>query len=82
MKDEALLKRIVLNPRIMTGKPVIKGTRLTVDYILNLLAHGSTEDDIVSEYKGISSDDVRACILFAMKSLEKSEFVPLVVEST
>ncbi|HNQ85649.1 MAG TPA: DUF433 domain-containing protein [Deltaproteobacteria bacterium] len=82
MKDEALLKRIVLNPRIMTGKPVIKGTRLTVDYILNLLAHGSTEDDIVREYKGISSDDVRACILFAMKSLEKSEFVPLVVEST
>jgi uncharacterized protein (DUF433 family) len=54
MKDEALLKRIVLNPRIMTGKPVIKGTRLTVDYILNLLAHGSTEDDIVREYKGIS----------------------------
>lgn len=82
MKDEALLKRIVLNPRIMTGKPVIKGTRLTVDYILNLLAHGSTEDDIVREYKGISSDDVRACILFAMKSLEKSEFMPLVVEST
>jgi len=66
MKDEALLKRIVLNPKIMAGKPVIKGTRLTVDFILNLLAHGSTEDDIIREYKGVGSDDIKACILFAM----------------
>jgi len=82
MNDDKLLEKIVLNPKIMTGKPVIRGTRLTVDHILNLLAHGSTEKDIVEEYKGITSDDIRACILFAMKSLEKSEFMPLVVEST
>ncbi len=41
MKNKKLIERIVLNPKVMVGKPVIRGTRLTVDYILNLLAHGS-----------------------------------------
>jgi uncharacterized protein (DUF433 family) len=77
MSDKKLLKKIVINPQVTAGKPVIKGTRLTVDYILNLLAHGSTEDDIVKEYKGLTNDDIRACILFAMKSLENTEFMPL-----
>ena len=40
MKEEQLLERIVLNPKVMVGKPVIRGTRLTVDFILNLFAHG------------------------------------------
>jgi len=43
INDEQLLTRIVLNPKVMVGKPVIRGTRLTVDFILNLLAHGTTE---------------------------------------
>ena len=42
MLDEILLEKIVVNPKVMTGKPTIKGTRLTVEYILNLLAHGAT----------------------------------------
>ena len=54
MNDKKLLDRIVLNPNIMVGKPVIRGTRLTVDFILNLLAHGASENDILSEYKGLS----------------------------
>lgn len=82
MNDKELLEKIVLNPQVMAGKPVIKGTRLTVDYILNLLAHGSTEDDIINDYKGLTHDDIRACILFAMKSLENTEFMPLVIESS
>lgn len=40
MNDEELLARITIDPKVMVGKPVIKGTRLTVDYVLNLLAHG------------------------------------------
>jgi uncharacterized protein (DUF433 family) len=54
MKDQQLLKRIALNPRVMVGKPVIKGTRLTVEYILNLLAHGATVKEIVEEYDGLT----------------------------
>ena len=81
MKDKELLERIILDPRIMVGKPVIKGTRLTVDFILNLLAHGASETDILNEYKGLTSEDIQACYLFATKSLENTEFMPLLEES-
>ena len=47
MKDKELLDRIILNPEVMTGKPIIRGTRLTVEFILNLLAHGTKEDEIL-----------------------------------
>ena len=49
MKDEELLARITIDPKVMVGKPVIKGTRLTVDHILNLLAHGATATGIIQE---------------------------------
>lgn len=80
MKDEQLLKRITVDSKIMVGKPVIKGTRLTVEYILNLLAHGSTADEIIKEYKGLEMEDVQACLLFATKSLEDTAFMPLQAE--
>ena len=80
MKNEQLLERIILNPKIMVGKPVIKGTRLTVDFILNLLAHGSTVDEILNEYKGVTLEDIQACLFFATKSLENTEYMPLVAE--
>lgn len=53
MTDQELLNRIAANPKIMVGKPVIKGTRLTVEYILNLLAHGATVTEIIAEYEGL-----------------------------
>lgn len=82
MKDDQLLERIVLNPKVMVGKPVIRGTRLTVDFILNLLAHGATEKQILDEYKGITEEDIRACFLFATKTLKETEFMPLAAEPT
>lgn len=63
MRDEQLLERIVVNPRVMTGKPVIRGTRLTVEYILNLLAHGATVEEILQEYDGLTREDILACVL-------------------
>ena len=81
MNDEQLLERIALDPKVMTGKPVIKGTRLTVDHILNLLAHGSTRSEILEEYDGLTSDDVQACLLFAARYLGDAAFMPLGVES-
>ena len=82
MKDQELLERITVNPKVMVGKPVIRGTRLTVEYILNLLAHGATVTEIVSEYKGLTKEYIQACILFATKSLENTTFMPLAVEQT
>jgi uncharacterized protein (DUF433 family) len=82
MKDDQLLERIVLNPKVMVGKPVIRGTRLTVDYVLNLLAHGATEQEILEEYKGLTEEDIRACFLFATNALKDTEFMPLAAEPT
>ncbi len=70
MTDQMLLERITLNPKVMTGKPVIKGTRLTVEYILGLLAHGTTIEEILSEYEGLTREDVQACLLFEAWSLK------------
>jgi len=81
MKDQDLLERITLNPRVMAGKPIIKGTRLTVEYILNLLAHGATTEDVLEEYQGLKREDIQACLLFATRSLSDTDFMPLIVET-
>jgi len=80
MKDQQLLERITLNPKVMVGKPVIEGTRLTVEHILNLLAHGATGGEILEEYDGLTPEDIQACLLFATKSLESTVFGPLAME--
>jgi uncharacterized protein (DUF433 family) len=82
MNETKMLERISTNPKVMTGKPVIKGTRLTVEFILNLLAHGQTAQEIINEYKGLTQEDIQACILFASKTLENTVFMPLTAEST
>lgn len=81
MSDQQLLQRIACDPKVMVGKPVIKGTRLTVEYVLNLLAHGSSPDDILAEYEGLSPEDIKACLLFASQSLSGTAIMPLVSES-
>ena len=81
MNNRELLERITLDPKVLSGNPVIKGTRLSVEYILNLLAHGATEAEILDEYKGLTEDDIRACLLFAGESLSRSEFMPLTAET-
>ncbi len=80
MAEQQLLERITLDPKVMVGKPVIKGTRLTVEYILNLLAHGATIPEILEEYKGLVPENIQACLLFAAKSLANTSFMPLMVE--
>jgi uncharacterized protein (DUF433 family)/uncharacterized protein YuzE len=66
---ESDLQRIVSDPKVMMGKPAVKGTRLTVVHILNLLASGVTADEIVAEYDGLGEQDIRACLRFAAQSL-------------
>jgi len=63
MTDKQLLDRITTDPKIMAGKPVIRGTRLTVDYVLNLLAHGTSQQEILDEYEGLKKEDIQACLL-------------------
>ena len=82
MTDQQLLERIAVNPKGMTGKPVIRGTRLTVEFILNLLAHGATAEEALEEYDGLTPEDIQACLLFASRSLENTAFMPLPAGTT
>ncbi|MBV8884596.1 MAG: DUF433 domain-containing protein [Chroococcidiopsidaceae cyanobacterium CP_BM_RX_35] len=79
MTDQELLNRINTNSKVMVGKPVIKGTRLTIEYILNLLAHGATVTEILEEYEGLVEADIQACLLFASRTLESTSFMPTAV---
>jgi len=76
---EKLLDRIEVNPGVMAGKPVIKGTRITVDVILKLLADGMRPEEIAEDY-GITVDDVRAALFYASKVLGREEI--FVVEAS
>ncbi len=78
---QGLLGKIIIDPKIMVGKPVIKGTRITVQHILGLLAQGATVDDILAEYPHLLKEDVYACLLFAQQALDNSVFAPLVTGS-
>ena len=80
MTDQMLLNRITMDRNVLVGKPVIKGTRLSVECILNQLAHGATTAELIEEYTGVTEEDIHACLLFASRSLESTDFMPLATE--
>jgi uncharacterized protein (DUF433 family) len=57
--------RIIVDPAILLGKPVVKGTRLAVEFIIELLAQGWTEEEILDNYPGLTREDIQACLLYA-----------------
>ena len=81
MTEKQMLERITTDPQVITGKPIIKGTRLTVEYILGLLAQDWTTEDIQQEYPDLAREDIQACLLFATKSLESTVFMPISAET-
>ena len=58
-------ERIVADEAVLTGKPVVRGTRLAVEFIIDLLAQGWSETDILANYPRLSTDDIRACLRYA-----------------
>lgn len=62
-----LINRITINSDICGGKPTIRGTRYSVDLILDLLASGMTEAEIIDDYPALESDDIKACLAFASR---------------
>ena len=67
--------RIEINPKIMMGKPVIQGTRITVELILRKLSEGATEADLIDAYPTLTSADIKAAIKFAADTLAHQETV-------
>jgi uncharacterized protein (DUF433 family) len=73
MTEEKLLGRIAVDPKIMLGKPVIKGTRLTVEIIVEKIAYGATLETLMKDYPFLTDDDVKAALLYAAKRLAHEE---------
>lgn len=78
---QQLRDRIQIDPLILAGKPVIRGTRIPVSLILNLLAHGASFDQIVDDYPVLTFDDIRAALLFASATLESEDAYEFVAQS-
>ncbi|MBC7190296.1 DUF433 domain-containing protein [Candidatus Aerophobetes bacterium] len=75
MNEKELLDRIVVDPKIMLGKPVIKGTRLPVEIIVEKIAYGATFDEIKKDYPFITEEDIKASLLYAARSLAHEEII-------
>ncbi|MBP9884961.1 MAG: DUF433 domain-containing protein [Leptospiraceae bacterium] len=76
MKSEELLKRITLNPKVCFGKPTIRNLRYSVEWMLDLLASGMTNEEILADYEDLEREDILACLTFAsvltrVKSIHK-----------
>ncbi|HJS60069.1 MAG TPA: DUF433 domain-containing protein [Vicinamibacteria bacterium] len=70
-----LTDRITINPDVMQGKPVIRGTRITVDLLLRKLSEGSTEGDLLNAYPHLTPDDIRAALAYAAETVSHEEIV-------
>ena len=68
-----LMDRIELNPRICNGMPVVKGTRIPVSVILELIAEGETWDKLLAGYPELSKKDIQAALLYARASIDHAE---------
>jgi uncharacterized protein (DUF433 family) len=72
-------ERIIIDPNVLVGKPVVKGTRLAVEFILELLAQGWSEEDILRNYPGLTRADIQACLGYASAVLRSEKVYPLKV---
>jgi uncharacterized protein (DUF433 family) len=71
-----MANRITLDPEILAGKPVIRGSRLSVEFVIGLLAEGWSEPDILKNYPGLSHEDVIACLAYARDALSGEKVYP------
>lgn len=77
MASEQLIERITTDPKVMGGKPVIKGTRVTVETIVKLVASGASNKEIIEDFPHIAEEDIRAALLYAAKILESEDIFPV-----
>ena len=68
--------RVVLDSDVLSGKPVIRGTRLSVDFIIGLMADGWAEPDILRNYPGLAHEDIAACLAYARDMLRSEKVYP------
>jgi uncharacterized protein (DUF433 family) len=81
MDRHELLKRITFNPEIYGGKAIIRGRRLAVQHVLEMLAAGDTPEGLVEEYEWLELEDVQACLLYASMVVGNEYFAPVLATS-
>lgn len=69
-------ERIAIDPEVLVGKPVVKGTRMSVEFVIDLLARGWTQDQVLSEYDHLRPEDIRACLAYAREVLTSERVYP------
>ena len=69
--------RIAIDPDVLAGKPVVRGTRLSVDFIIGLLGQGWSDSDILRNYPGLTREDIGACLQYASEVLQAEKVYPL-----
>lgn len=72
-----LVDRVVTNPSIMLGKPVIRGTRVPVELLLQKLGEGATTEELLDAYPNLTPEDVRAALIYAARVLAREETVSI-----
>jgi len=75
--DDQLRQRIYIDPKVMVGKPVIRGTRIPVELIVRMLGQGISERDILREYPHLQPEDIRAALVYASQVLANEDVLPL-----
>lgn len=75
--EKGLLKRIVINPKIMVGKPIIKGTRIPVDVLVRQIAQGMTKKEILEDYPQLKEEDIKAALLYCAEVVEGEAVLPV-----
>lgn len=77
MDEATLLKRITVDPKILSGKPIIRGRRLAVEHVLGMLAAGDTPEAIIGYYPWLEREGILACLAFARRLVGRERFEPL-----
>ncbi len=72
-------ERITLDPQVLAGKPIIKGTRISVELVIGLLAQGWTQAEVLENYPGLSREDILACLGYAADIIEEERVFPVAV---
>jgi uncharacterized protein (DUF433 family) len=68
--------RIMRDPKVLAGKPVVRGTRLAVEFVIGLMAEGWSEADILAKYPGLTHEDIIACLAYARDTLSSERVFP------
>lgn len=76
MAADVLLDRITADPKVLAGKPVVRGTRISVDLVIDLLARGYSKEQVIEQYDHLTMEDVHACLAYAREVLQSERVYP------